>query len=615
MKVFAFAIALCCVTPLSAQPRPMFQLHPPPQSPYPLSLNDTQKSRLNQALVSHHEKYDPDEAMLKRPFSSPGYHTTLKGGMVHPTREAANYAVALLDTGDAELQKRAEAVLRKIVSLQDTNPENKTYGIWSWFLEEPLSQMAPPDWNWADFIGTQLLQIALSHCERLPADLMAQIDAAIGHACRAIIKRNVGPGYTNIAIMGTYVTLVAGELYNNDEFRDYGLRRLKNFHEFTLKHGAFSEYNSPTYTIVALEEIGRLRAHVRTPEAKPLIEDIYRVAWQEIADHFHAPTQQWAGPHSRAYRTLLPQSLLAHIERSTEGRVNFGVPASPSLHEHRLPLPAPRDLEPFFTTLDKPRELAKTFVRDEPRIIGTTYLAPQFALGTINRGDLWNQRRSLLAYWGDAKAPSYLHLRFLHDGYDFSAAQFFSAQSGGAALAAINFATDGGDTHVSLDRIKNATFKAKDLRLRFELGGEAGKKAPLAPHDSSSGTTLQFADKSIGLLNINLLVPFARFGDLSAKWEVGQDKDRAWLDKVLYSGEERTFNLSEINEAALGVGVALFQGKSIHSIKAQALDGRLYLKQANLAIDIPMRPAKVGELQKDFKTSATEPFLKMAKTP
>jgi hypothetical protein len=591
MKRFLLA-ALLLTAPVFAQTKPMFQLNPPAKAPFPIALDAAQKARLNDALKGQHANYDAAEQMIKRPFSSPGYHTTLKGGMVHPTRDSAAYAAALLDTGDPEMKQRAEAIFRKIVSLQDTNPESKTYGIWSWFYEEPLAQMAPPDWNWADFIGVQLLQAVLSHRDSLSPDLVAQMDRAIGHACRAIIKRNVGPGYTNIAIMGTYVTLVAGEHYNNAEFRDYGLQRLKNFHAHTLKHGAFTEYNSPTYTIVALEEIGRLRAHAQTPEAKKLIEDIYRAAWEEIAHHFHAPTRQWAGPHSRTYRTLLGSSVLAQIQRSTEGRVKFGEVAAPSTTEHRLPLPCPRDLEAYFTTLDAPRELVKTFVRDENPVVGTTYLSPQFALGTINRGDLWNQRRSLLAYWGDAKAPSYLQGRFLRDGYDFSAAQFFSAQREGAAIAAINFATDGGNTHISLDRIKNALFTAKDLRLRFELGGAAGKNAPVAPANLNEAALLNFGD-----VKMQLAVPFARFGEFSGRWESGAGDGKAWLDVVLYSGAERTFNLGEINEAALALSVQIGNAATP---QAQTRDGKLKVELGALQVEIPTRPAKVGELQKSF---------------
>ena len=549
-----------------------------------------------------HSRYDPAEQMIRRPFSSPGYHTTLKGGDVHPTRDSLEYAVALLDTGEPDLLKRAEAILRRVIALQDQNPESKTYGIWSWFLEEPLDKMSPPDWNWADFCGAQLLQVARDHRRRLLPDLAAQVDTAIRHAARSIQRRNVGPGYTNIAIMGTYVTLACAEMYQIDDLREYAMKRLRTFHAYTKRQGAFSEYNSPTYTVVALKELGRMRAQVQDPEARKLVEEIYRVAWEEIARHFHPPTRQWAGPHSRCYRTLLASSTLALIQRSTEGRVRFYAdPPPPALDEHRVSTPCPQDLETFFITLDSPREYVETFVQDDPAIIGTTYLAPQFALGSVNRGDLWNQRRSLVAYWGNAEGPCYLHVRCLHDGYDFADAQFFSVQRGGCVLAGVNFATDGGDTHVSLDRIKNATIRAKDLRLRFEFGGEAGRTAFYSPASLSDPTDLRFGD-----LRLRLAVPYARFGPAQGRWQTGRDESKkiAWSDVVLYSGAEKEIRLDELEQAVIGLAVCFSTSEGPAPVtKADVKEGLLSLamEEPKLRLSLPVRPGKAGALHKRFQ--------------
>jgi len=520
---------------------------------------------------------------------------------VHPTRDSLGYAVALLDTGDPELLVRAEAILRRVIALQDQNPDSKTYGIWSWFLEEPLDKMSPPDWNWADFCGVQLLQVALDHRHRLTPDLAVQVDAAIKHAARSIQRRNVGPSYTNIAIMGAYVTLVAAELYQLEDLREYALKRWRAFHEFTKKAGAFSEYNSPTYTIVALKELGRMRQHVQNPEARQLIEDIYRLAWEEVAHHFHPPTRQWAGPHSRAYRTLLSSDALGLIQRSTEGRVPFfASEPAPAQDEHRVLTPCPGDLEVYFTKLERPREVVKTFVQGDPPVVGTTLLDPKFTLGTVNRGDLWNQRRALLAYWGTSDKPSYLQLRFLHDGYDFAAAQFFSVQSGGDMLAGVNFAIDGGDTHVSLDRIKNATIRTKDLRLRFEFGGEAGKSVFATPGKLSDVAELRF-----GELRLRLTVPYARLDQAQGRWETGQDeaKQTAWCDVVLYAGLEKEVRLDQLDQAVMGMLVSILtEGRQPPVAKAEINDGRLVLAtdKPGLRLSLPTRPAKAGLLQKSF---------------
>jgi hypothetical protein len=205
-----------------------------------------QKAGFLKALSKQDARYDPAEKMIRRPFSSPGYHTTLKGGYVHPPRDSLNYAVALLDSGEPARLKRAQDILRKVISLQDQDPKSRTYGIWSWFAEEPLEKMSPPDWNWADFCGTQLLQVAHDHMHRLPDELQRQVKDSIIHAAYSIKRRNVGPGYTNIAVMGTYVTLTSGELFGVDELVEYGRKRLKRFYDYTFEQGSFREYNSPT---------------------------------------------------------------------------------------------------------------------------------------------------------------------------------------------------------------------------------------------------------------------------------------------------------------------------------------------------------------------------------
>lgn len=101
--------------------------------------------------------------------------------------------------------------MKRVVSAQDNNPKSPTYGIWPYFLEESLSQMKIPDWNWADFIGSTLLLIEIRHGEKLSPSLREEVRRAIENAARTIERRNVTMYYTNIAIMGTFVVLAATE--------------------------------------------------------------------------------------------------------------------------------------------------------------------------------------------------------------------------------------------------------------------------------------------------------------------------------------------------------------------------------------------------------------------
>ena len=148
-------------------------------------------------------RYSEERRMLGTRWEGPGYHTRVPNGTwAHPTRESLDYALGLLVSGDPARTERAASVIDGVLSLQDTAPTSKTYGIWPWLLEEPLSEMDPPDWNWADFCGARLAQMLRGYAERLPEDLIRRMRAGLGHAAWSIFRRNVGPGYTNIAIMG-----------------------------------------------------------------------------------------------------------------------------------------------------------------------------------------------------------------------------------------------------------------------------------------------------------------------------------------------------------------------------------------------------------------------------
>jgi hypothetical protein len=540
-----------------------------------------QLARLDRALASWNGQYDPAERMIHRPFSSPGYHTALTGGFVHPTRDSLAYAVGLLDTDRPADLARAIEIIRRVVALQDTNPANRTYGIWSWFLEEPLEKMSPPDWNWADFNGVSLLQIARDHRSRLHADLARSVDDAILHACRAIKKRNVGPGYTNIAIMGTYVTLVAGELLDQPEFRTYGLERLKRFLDYTTDNGALEEYNSPTYTVIALLELSRLKAHVRDAGAQRMIDPLLRLAWAELANHFHAPTRQWAGPNSRAYSSLTGPGTLALIQRATAGRVDFGVD-EPGREDLRLPVACPPDLEPHLVSLTAPRTVIETFIK-RTGTVGTTYLNPRYALGTINRGDLWNQRRTLLLHFGTAAAPGSLHLRFLKNDYDFSSAIFTGAQREGLVVGAVNLITNGGDTHISLAKVKDGRIRARDLRLRFEFGGPAAAGVRITP---ATGGTSAAIDAGGLALSVDLLR--ARLDRQDATFSTGSNDKLKWLDVVLHEGGDREFDLAALEEAIVGFVFSVGpHPAAISSVE----NGVLTLGCAGLAVSAAVKPA------------------------
>jgi hypothetical protein len=551
-------------------------------------------------------RYDPDEQLVLQPLNSPGYHTTITSGLVHPTRESLTYAADLFAMASQDAAERGSQILRRVLSLQDQDPASRTYGIWSWFLEEPLPKMSPPDWNWADFCSVPLLEISTARRDQLDDALASKVDAAIGHAARSIERRNMGPAYTNIAVMGTYVSLAAAQHLRWSDLTDYALGRLRRLHEYTTYHGAFTEYNSPNYTMVTLRELGRLRGVAPEGEPRRMAEALYRLAWEEVAQHFHPPTRQWAGPHSRSYSTLLKPETLAIIEQGSGGQLSLLSDAQrQATAPSRQTLPMPEDLLPMFQAMPRPRELVRTLLRDTSPLVETSYLHPGFAVGSINHADMWRQQRPLVAYWGTAQSPSYLRLRFLRNGDDLHAAHFHSVQAAGRVLAAIHFATDQGVLHPFFDRMTDGIFTAEDLRLRFEFGGAAAHATLTAPTDLLTPVRLSFGD-----LQIHLSIPFAHFGASSGQWEVSPGSGVANLDIVLYRGPEKKIRMADVQPAAIGLAVQFSAGQTAQApapVQCDWTSDRLNLRCAGLGLSLQATPATRDVLLRGVQATRNEP--------
>jgi len=489
--------------------------------------------------------YDEKEAMVWTKITEWQYHIDTVGVTYHRLGNTFSYARMLLNTlEDKHIDRACKAILASI-ALQDVNPNSKTYGLWPYFKEEPLAtKRTPPDFNMADFFSVILLDIYMFHKQRLPDSVVAKIVASVKLAAHCIQKRDQGPSYTNIAIMGTYVTYMVSHLFDMPEMQEYAAKRLKTFYDYTIEKKGFTEYNSPAYTITALDEISRMKQHIVEPTDKAMVEKLNDVAWDIIARHYHKPTGQWAGPNSRSYSTFLKQEkLYAILNLASKGKVNMGVKKFEA-NEILLEYDMPEKYFSYFISPVYPRLEKDVFEPNEPILTGTTLLEKEFTLSTANRSCLWNQRRPFLAYWGTKEEPRYLQFQFLHNNYDFSSAAIFTQQEGTNVLAGINLFLFGGDKHIGLDKIKNGKFKAKDMRLRFRFGGTKSLDDFVIP--AKENEPFKF---TIDNMNFQIHLFQASFDKLKGYWEKGGDGKDAWLDYVLYTGAEKEFNLNAIQEA------------------------------------------------------------------
>lgn len=554
----------------------------------PASLSDADKQVILENLKTMHPKYDPAKKMITKEINSWNYHTDTLSGKFHEVRASFNYAVSLLDCGLKEYEQRAFDVMDKTIFLQDTDPQSPSCGVWPYYEEEPLAtKKSPIDYNWADFNAVSLLDIYMGHKDKLPKKLLAKVENALILAAKSVQKRNCGPGYTNIAIMGTYVTYVTSHLFNLTDMQEYASKRLKTFYDYTQEKGGFSEYNSPTYTIVAIDELNRMQRHIVEPGAKKMIDELYDKCWEMIARHYHRKSAQWVGPHSRSYSTLVATSYYGILKEASNGKIDLGYnPVRADVKtKHRIP----EYLLAYFLTPKYPRTEIDVFEKDEPQIIGTAYMTDNYAISSVSRSSMWNQRRPLTAYWGELNNSHYLQVRLLHDFYDFSTASIFAQQRNNQVLAAINFGTNGGDKHISIDRLKDGKFKAEDLRLRFELGNCRSTEINLPNTENDVfSVTAENCKIVIQLLE-------GKFGSCKGYWEKGNDNLNYWVDYVIYSGDEKDFDLNQIDQAVLTFALSLgnlSENLTIENANSKITNGILNASWMDLLVEVPVKPNK-----------------------
>lgn len=543
--------------------------------------------QLDTFLRDAESRFNEDCGLYGCTWQGPGYHSLVPPGTwAHQTRDNLDMAVFLLRSENANHHARAARIVDTVLGFQDTAPYSRNYGIWPWLTEEPLEKMAPPDFNWADFCGAALAVILTESTAKLPAELVARIRAALGHAGWSIFRRNVQPGYTNIAIMGACVTAAAGELLNEPRLLAYGRDRLAAFLAFTDYHGGLNEYNSPTYTLVALHECERTLQLVRDAEVRALAERLRCFVWGTLAEHFHPATGQLVGPHSRAYADLLSADTAGEIARGI-GQAIAGAgedDAKPSVVRH---LSCPKELRPRFIALPAETEVRSRFIRREPdtnSTVGTSWLAPEACLGSVNADCLWIQRRPLIGYVKTPAGVAVLKTEFLRDGKPCSSAEVRTAQRNHQALSAFQIVTNKGDHHIHLDRPANGVFRASDWRIRYRAIG-AGCTVQATTPDEFCFT--------LGTWRAVLKTHPARFAGEEIPWTCGRDETGAWVDAVLYSGEERSWPLAELGETAIGAALELVApgAKPTVDQPTQQTDGNAYHYTWNgLAVTMPAKP-------------------------
>lgn len=535
----------------------------------PIKLGEAEKEYLKRDLAEKEKFYDDEKKMTWMVTGNRHYHSDLDSGMVvHETRASVKYAVELMFTEEEDNIKRAIDIIETILPMQETDTCKAYCGVWPYYPEDPLEgRAAPVDYNWADFMAVPLIDILINFPDRISEDLQERIKKALVLAARASMKRNVKGDYTNMCIMGIYVCYVTGDLLNLPDLNTYAHEKLRYFYNYTLDNKGFTEYNSPTYTIVAMDELLRMKRTIINPEDKKMVDELYYMCWDMAARHFHQPSAQWCGPNLRAYSSLLTPDLKRLFYNASDGIIELPgnyLKIPNVITPHKIPA----ELIPLFTDQKLPRTEIDTFLIGKLQpvnqktygtstvyttdITGKMYAHPRYAIASVNQGYMWNQCHSLIAHWGTQEKPAYMQVRFLHDFYDFSAANIKSTQDSASVLSIFNIAYNGGDRHPNIDKIKDSTIIANDIRLRFEVGGDISQTDFSIIDEKQNIALLTSGD-----INCLIKLPYVGWSRLKGHWSIGGERNKKWLDYIIYSGKEHKFNFAGMSESVLGLFLSM----------------------------------------------------------
>ncbi|HMO59651.1 MAG TPA: hypothetical protein PKA05_17805 [Roseiflexaceae bacterium] len=351
-----------------------------------------------EGLAALHERFDPQAGLIAQ---------TTDTGTYHPTRESLAYAYALVQDAGPPALPQAEAIIRRVLRDQERQEGNIHHGGFKWMDED----QGVTDLNAVQFALEQLLPFYQDYGDLLSDTFREELLVTFRAAAAELVRLDVSVGYTNITLLDTLNLVLAGQILKDQQLAARGRQRFDEWITFTCRSGAVPEYNSPTYAAVDLGALAELAERADDQATRIKARVMEERLWLHTATHYHHPTAQLAGPHSRAYHNdvtggicgikhtlfrclgddrLLRRSAYA-ISRQSPGSVKAG------RHTYHLP----DYLERLLRTKPDPYLVLETADHDSGTDL-TTYMTSEYALGSVSHGS-YPQSNRLICYY---RAPA-----------------------------------------------------------------------------------------------------------------------------------------------------------------------------------------------------------------
>jgi len=209
------------------------------------------------------------------------------------------YAFALEAVAAQAPGEWIERALELGASKQDRNRDSRTFGNFAWYWEDPT----PMDRNCVQFSMQRGSLIWMHFRDRLSPRAQAILRETLQYAVEGVRRQSVPPSYSNIYLKKSWNCIALGELLGRPELAAEGVDMLERWLRHTWSNGV-SEYLSPTYYAVDLENLGLIVRHSTSEVARARARAGMEFLWLETAAHWCAPAGRLGGPHSRDYDYL-----------------------------------------------------------------------------------------------------------------------------------------------------------------------------------------------------------------------------------------------------------------------------------------------------------------------
>lgn len=286
-------------------------------------------------------------------------------GTFHSVIASAALVESLVRDGTQASIDTAEKVISSVLACQITDPGDPHFGNFLWEKESEVVE----DLNAVEFVLFRFIPLLTEFPDRLTSETRDRMRISIRNGTKAIARIDVHLLYTNIVLKDICNSCLGGELLGDAEIAERGYLKMRRWFDKTRKSGIPTEYNSPPYTTLAIEVLGRLSSTTMHEETRVLTAVAAARMAISAGIRINPETRRWAGPFGRAYRDAVLAEGPSEIQRLQQ-LIQAGL--------------APEWITDVINHRELPQEVVETSDVDSHTVV-STYHSKSFSLGVASR--------------------------------------------------------------------------------------------------------------------------------------------------------------------------------------------------------------------------------------